>query len=67
LWVFIAAVFSALVPFYKTHFFDPSRGNVAIRLAQFLGGSVVEGFVAGLILWGIAVWISRATRPAAEA
>jgi hypothetical protein len=66
LWVFIAAVMSALVPFYKTHFFDPSRGNVPARLVQLLGGSIVEGFLAGLIVWGIAVWIARATSPATE-
>jgi hypothetical protein len=65
LWVFIATVVSALLPFYKTHFFDPTKGRVAVRLAQFLGGSVVEGFIAGLIVWGIAVWIARATRSAA--
>jgi hypothetical protein len=62
LWVFIATVVSALVPFYKTHFFDPTQGRVPARLAQFLGGSVVEGFIAGLIVWGIAVWIARVTR-----
>ncbi len=62
-WVFLAAVLSAAVPFYRTHFFDPSRGRVIVRLAQLLGGSVVEGFVVGLLLWGIAAWIFRATRP----
>ena len=62
LWVFIAAVMSALVPFYKTHFFDPSRGNVPVRLVRLLGGGIVEGFLAGLIIWGIAVWIATATR-----
>jgi hypothetical protein len=67
LWVFVATVFAALVPFYKTHFFDPSTGNVPIRLARFLGASVVEGFIAGLIVWGIAVWIARATRSVTEA
>lgn len=66
-WVYIAMLMSALVPFYKTHFFDPSRGNVPVRLLQALAGTVVEGFLAGLIVWGIAVWISRATRPSAAA
>jgi hypothetical protein len=61
-WVFIATLMSALVPFFKTHFFDPSRGNVPSRLVQALVGGVVEGLIAGLILWGIAVWISRATK-----
>jgi hypothetical protein len=66
LWVFIATAMSALVPFYKTHFFDPTQGRVAVRLAQILATSVVEGFIAGLIVWGIALWIARATRsPAA--
>lgn len=66
-WVFLATLLSALVPFYKTHFFDPTGGRVAVRLAQFVaGGVVVEGLIAGLIVWGIAVWISRATRLAAS-
>jgi hypothetical protein len=66
-WVFLATLLSALVPFYKTHFFDPSGGRVAIRLVQFLAASVVGGFVAGLVVWGIASWIASATRPAVEA
>jgi hypothetical protein len=57
-------VVSALVPFYKTHFFDPSMGNVPVRLAGALAGTVVEGFIAGLIVWGIAAWIACATREA---
>ncbi|MFB3922798.1 MAG: hypothetical protein ACE145_13825 [Terriglobia bacterium] len=65
LWILLATILSALVPFYKTHFFDPSQGEVAYRLVRFIaGGVVVEGLIAGLIVWGIAVWISRATRPA---
>jgi hypothetical protein len=60
-WVFLAAVLSAL-GFYRTHFFDPSRGRIALRLARLLGVGVVEGLVFGLLVWGIAVWISRATR-----
>ncbi len=65
LWVFLATLFSALAPFFKTHFFDPSGGHVAARLASFfLFGVVIEGLVAGLIVWGIACWISRATQPA---
>jgi hypothetical protein len=66
-WVFLAALLSATVPFYKTHFFDSSTGRVAARLAQLLGFSVVEGFAAGLVVCGIATWISRATRPAIQA
>jgi len=66
LWVFIATVFSALVPFYKTHFFDPMQGRIAVRLAQSLGANVIEGFIAGLVVWGIAIWIARATRARAE-
>jgi hypothetical protein len=65
-WVFIATLVSALVPFYKTHFFDPSLGNVPLRLLRSLGGTVVEGFIAGLIVWGIAAWIACATREATE-
>ena len=66
LWVFIATVVSALVPFYKTHFFGPSRSNVPVRLLGSLGGTVVEGFIAGLIVWGIAAWIASATREATD-
>jgi hypothetical protein len=65
-WVFIATLMSALFPFYKTHFFDPSAGHVPLRLARALAGTVVEGFVAGLIVWGIAAWIASATREATE-
>jgi hypothetical protein len=62
LWVYLATLFAAAVPFYKTHFFDPSRGDIPRRLLGALGGSVIEGFIAGLLVWGIAVWIARATR-----
>jgi hypothetical protein len=61
-WIFLAILLSALVPFYKTHFFDPSGGNVPVRLAQSLAGGAVEGFVYGLLIWGIAVWMASATR-----
>ena len=65
-WILLATLLSALVPFFKTHFFDPSQGQVAYRLLRFVGGGVlIEGFIAGLLVWGIAVWISRATRPRA--
>ena len=60
-WIFLAVLLSALVPFYKTHFFDPSGGNVAVRLAQSLGVGAVEGLVYGLVIWRIAVWMARAT------
>ena len=60
-WIFFAILLSALVPFYKTHFFDPSGGNVPVRLAQALAGGVVEGFVYGVVIWGIAVWMAHAT------
>ena len=64
-WVYLATLDAALVPSYKTHFFDRSQGHIAARLIRLLGASVIEGLIAGLILWGIAVWISRATRPRA--
>jgi hypothetical protein len=67
-WILLATLLSALVPFYRTHFFDPTGGRIAARLARFIaGGVLVEGLIAGLIVWGIAVWISRATRPAKSA
>jgi hypothetical protein len=66
LWAFIASVMSALMPFHKTHFFDPSLGRVPLRLFEALAGTVVEGFLAGLIVWGIAVWIACAAREATE-
>jgi hypothetical protein len=63
LWVFIATLMSAIPGPFKTHFFNRAVGNVPARLAQALVGTAVEGFIAGLILWGIAVWIASATRP----
>jgi hypothetical protein len=66
LWAFIATVVSALLPFYKTHFFDPSRDHVVLRLVRALGVNVVEGFLAGLIVWGVAAWIGCATREAKD-
>lgn len=62
IWIFLAALLSALVPFYKTHFFDPSRGHVAVRLAHLLGVNVVGGLISGVVIWTIALWIARATR-----
>ena len=62
LWVYIAMLMSALPTPYRTHFFDRSHGNVPARLAQALVGTAVEGFIAGLLLWGLAVWIACATR-----
>jgi hypothetical protein len=62
-WIYLATLFAAAVPFFKTHFFDPSRGSVPQRLAGALALSVIEGFIAGLLVWGIAVWIARATQP----
>jgi hypothetical protein len=66
LWVYIATLMSALLPFYKTHFFGPSRSHVPARLLGTLGWTVVEGFIAGLIVWGIAAWIACATREATD-
>lgn len=61
-WVFLATVFAAVAPFFKTHFFDPSRGAVLRRLLGALAGGVVEGFITGLLVWGIAIWIACATQ-----
>jgi hypothetical protein len=62
-WVFLAALLGAVAPFYKTHFFDASSGRIAARLASFaVGGFLLEGLVAGLLVWAIAVWMARATR-----
>ncbi|MGD0922050.1 MAG: hypothetical protein ABSA70_09835 [Terriglobia bacterium] len=64
-WVFLATFFSAVLPSYKTHFFDPSQGRVALRLLQFLaGGVLLEGLIAGIMVWLVARWIARATQPA---
>lgn len=63
-WVFLATLLTALVPFYKTHFFDPSQGQVAWRMLRFFFGAfLVEGLIVGLLVWAIAIWIFRATRP----
>lgn len=67
LWVYLATVFAAFVPFFKTHFFDRSRGDVPMRLLGTLGASVVEGFIAGLLVWGIAAWIACATQAGSAA
>jgi hypothetical protein len=61
-WVYIATLMGAIPTPFRTHFFDRSLGNVPVRLAQALAGTAVEGLIAGLILWGIAVWIASATR-----
>jgi hypothetical protein len=65
-WIFFAVLLSALVPSYKTHFFDPSGGNVSVRLAQSLAAGALEGFVYGVVIWGIAVWMARATEATAN-
>jgi len=65
-WVYLATVFSAAIPFFKTHFFDPSRGAIPRRLLGALAGGVVEGFIAGMFLWGIAIWIACATQPGGD-
>jgi hypothetical protein len=57
---------AALMPFYKTHFFVPSRGHVPMRLLGAMGGTVLEGLIAGLIVWGIAAWIACATHEATD-
>jgi hypothetical protein len=62
LWVFIATLVSAL-PLYKTHFFDPTQGQIGTRLLQFfLGDVLIVGGIAGLLVWGIAVWTAHVTR-----
>jgi hypothetical protein len=67
LWTFLATFVSALLG-YKTHFFDPSQGREALRLLELFGRDVVVlGLLSGLFVWAIAVWVSRATRPRAEA
>lgn len=66
-WIFMAALLSA-TPLFKTHFFDPSKGQVGLRLIEsFGGGFLVFGAIAGVLIWGIAVWTSRALRPAPAA
>jgi len=64
-WVFVAALMSAAVPYYRTHFFNPGEGRVVSHLAGFfLGGFLLEGLIAGLVLWGISTWILHVLRPA---
>jgi hypothetical protein len=65
LWVYLATLFAAVVPFQNVHFFDSTQGDVVLRLLQLLGFGVIEGLIAGIIVWGIAVWIARATWPQA--
>jgi hypothetical protein len=68
LFIYLATLLSALVPFYKTHFFDRSGDRIVARLAGFfILGVLLEGLIWGLLVWGIAVWISRATRKPVEA
>lgn len=62
-WVYLATLFAAAMPYFKTHFFDASRGDVPRRLLGALGAIVIKGFIAGLLVWGIAVWIACATHP----
>ncbi len=65
-WVYLATVFAAVVPFFKTHFFNPTGGAVLRRLLGALAGSFIEGFIAGLFVWGIAIWIACATQPGSD-
>ncbi len=63
LWIFLAALASA-TRLYRTHFFDPSEGRVAVRLLELFGGGViVVGTVAGMVVWGIALWTLRLLQP----
>jgi len=61
-WIFLATVFAAYLPFFHTHFFDHSRGEIPMRLLRAFVGGVVEGIIAALLVWGIAVWTAGATR-----
>jgi len=61
-WVYLATVFAALVPFFATHFFDRTHGDVPLRLLRALGAGVIEGLIVGLLVWGIAVWIAGAAQ-----
>jgi hypothetical protein len=65
-WVFVAMLMSAAAPYYRTHFFNPGEGRVLSHLAGFfLGGVLLEGLIAGLVLWGISTWTLHVLRPAA--
>jgi len=66
-WVYLATVLSALVPAFRTHFFNPSAGPVVLQLLRALAQALIEGLIVGMLLWGIAVWMAHATRPAASA
>lgn len=64
-WAFLARLVSA-TPIYRTHFFDPSQGRVAVRLLEYLGIDIVVGAIAGLLIWGIAYWTFCVLEPARE-
>jgi hypothetical protein len=66
-WVYLAIVFASVVPFFKAPSFERSGGNLAYHLLRSAAGVVIEGLLVGLIVWGIAVWMVRATRPRAAA
>jgi len=66
-WVLLAAMLSAAVPSFKTHFFDPSQGTDASRLTRYIAGEfLAAGLFAGIFAWGIAAWTLRVVRPADE-
>jgi hypothetical protein len=63
-WVFLAAMLSAAVPDYKTHFFDPAQGTGAMRLLTYVAGEfLAAGLFAGIFTWGLASWTLRVVRP----
>jgi hypothetical protein len=66
-WIFLAAMLSAAVPEYKTHFFDPSQGTGVMRLLGYIAGEfLAAGLFAGFFTWGLAAWTLRVVRPAEQ-
>lgn len=58
-WILLATFVSAALG-YETHFYDPTQ----FHLTRFIAVEVLAaGFAAGLCVWAIALWVSRATRP----
>lgn len=62
-WILVAVLMAASSPNYTTHFNRWPHGYTFYHLLGFVGIHVIiEGFVAGLVEWGIAVWTANVLR-----